>query len=128
MGDQDMMNGERYKPVYEDGKIIKVTGNYGDDMVCVEQMIDELNDLNHTCNILRKNGKKLKKLLYEKIKPTYSDDVYLDIDEETGRCKYEYTNVCHDFKCDYYSTYFLDCRLMMGDMQLKKAKELRLVK
>ena len=122
------MSDKRYNPVYEDGKIVKVTGNYGDDMVCVEQMIDELNNLNQTCDIWMKNAMKLKKLLYEKIKPTYSDDVYLDIDEETGRCKYEHTHVCLDFKCDYYSTYFLDCRLMMEDGQLRKAKELGLVK
>ena len=50
-----------------------------------------------------------------------------DIDEETGRCKYEHTHVCLDFKCDYYSTYFLDCRLMMEDGQLRKAKELGLL-
>ena len=121
------MTEKRYNPVYEDGKIIKVTGNYGDDMVCVEQLIDELNDLNHTRDIWMKYAKKLEKLLYEKMKPTYSDDVYLDIDEETGRCKYEHTHVCLDFKCDYYSTYFLDCRLMMEDGQLRKAKELGLV-
>ena len=36
------MNEKRYNPIYENGKIVKVTGNYGDDMVCV---IDELNDL-----------------------------------------------------------------------------------
>ena len=39
------INEKRYNPIYENGKIVKVTGNYGDDMVCVEQMIDELNDL-----------------------------------------------------------------------------------
>ena len=120
------MNDKRYNPIYRDGKIVKVTGNYGDDMVCVEQMIDELNNLNQTLDIWMKNAEKLKKLLYEKIKPT-SDNIYLDIDRETGRCKYEHTQVCLDFKCDYYSTYFLDCRLMMEDKQLRKAKELGLV-
>ena len=85
------MNEKRYNPIYENGKIIKVTGNYGDDMVCVEQMIDEMNDLNHTRDIWMKYAKKLEKLLYEKIKPTYSDvtilvlvDSVLQWDEQYG--------------------------------------------
>ena len=122
------MREKRYNPVYENGKIIKVTGNYGDDMVCVEQLVDELNELDYSRDIWRKSHEKLKKLLYEKIKPTYSDNVYLDINDETKRCKYENTDICLHFKCDYYSTVFLNCRLMMGDDQLRKAKELGLWK
>ena len=119
---------ERYGPVYDDdGKIIGVTGSIcKEKMVCVEELIAELNALDHTKNIWREYEKKYKKLLYEKIEPTYSDNVYLAIDNETKRCKYEHTHVCLDFKCDYYSTYFLNCRLMMEDNQLRKAKELGL--
>ncbi len=71
------------------------------------------------------------KLLEENTKPTtttkpYSEEVYLDIDIETKRCKYEDTVICN--KCAYYSTYFLNCRLMMGDDQYQKALGLGLVK
>ena len=58
------------------------------------------------------------------MKPTY-DDLYLDIDPDSKRCKYERTFVCN--KCGMFSSYFLDCRLMMGDMQYQKALELGLV-
>lgn len=117
---------EKYCPVYDDdGKIIEVTGSIcKKKMVCVEELIEELNDLNQTKEMWMKSAKKYKKLLYEKIEPTYSDNVYLAIDNETKRCKYEHTHICLDFKCDYYSTYFLNCRFMMEDDQLRKAKEL----
>ena len=71
---------------------------------------------------------KLRKLLKENTKPTTSisyGDVYLDIGDDK-RCKYENTCICD--KCAYYSTYLLDCRLIMEDKQYKKALELGLVK
>ena len=75
-----------------------------------------------------KKDKKITDLLIENTKPTAYDggDVFLDIDLETKRCKYENTIICYN--CEYHSSYFLDCRLMMGDSQYKKALSLGLIK
>ncbi|WP_405285927.1 hypothetical protein [Methanobrevibacter sp.] len=92
----------------------------------IEEVIEILNEQDKTIQMWTKNNEKTTKLLVENTKPTYKDNVYLDIDTETKSCKYEHTIICS--KCDYYSTYFLDCRLMMQDDQYKKALELGLVK
>ena len=91
----------------------------------VESLIDKLNEQYDTIRMWVASSEKITKLLEENTKPTAYDggDVYLDIDG--GRCKYEHTVIC--YKCTYFSSYFLDCRLMLDDYQYKKALELGLI-
>lgn len=107
----------------DDGKPISIKGGYTT-ITSLEQVVDVLNDLNSTVYYHLDTIKKLESLLEEKVEPTH-DDMYLDIDLSTKRCKYENTFIC--YKCGAFSSYFLDCRLMMGDEQYKKALYLGLV-
>ena len=122
---------EYYKPVYdEDGKItsIKYGTYYKHEITSIEEVIHLLNEQKDTIRMWCKSNKKLKKLLEENTKPTANhggEDVYLSIGENK-RCGYEKTFICN--KCGYFSSYFLDCRLMMEDNQYQKAKWLGLVK
>ena len=122
---------EYYKPVYdEDGKItsIKYGTYYIQEITSIEEVIQLLNEQKDTIRMWRKLSSKLKKLLEENTKPTANhggEDVYLSIGENK-RCRYEKTFICN--KCGYFSSYFLDCRLMMEDNQYQKAKWLGLVK
>lgn len=108
----------------DDGKPILIKRGYTR-ITSLEQIVDTLNDLNSTVYYHLDTIKKLESLLEEKVEPTY-DDEYLDIDLTTKRCKYENTFIC--YKCGVFSTYFLDCRLMMGDEQYQRALQLGLVK
>ena len=108
----------------DDGKPIEIKGDYTT-ITSLKQVVDVLNDLNSTVYYHLDTIKKLESLLEEKVEPTY-DDYYLDIDLTTKRCKYENTFIC--YKCGLFSSYFLDCRLMMENDQYKKALDLGLVK
>ena len=93
----------------------------------VEEVVDKLNEeYGLEQHFARKCGK-LSELLKEVVKPTANvgGDVYLSLDENQ-KCKYEHTIICND--CEYFSDYFLDCRLMFEDYQYRKALELGLVK
>lgn len=122
---------EYYTPVYgEDGKIISIKHGtyYKEEITSIEEVIRILNEQEATIRMWCKSSSKLKKLLEENTKPTANDsgkDVYLSIGENK-RCRYEKTLICN--KCGYFSTYFLDCRLMMEDNQYQKAIKLGLVK
>ena len=108
-----MTENKKFKLVFdENGKPIEIKGGYTR-ITSLEQVVDTLNDLNSTVYYHLNTINKLKSLLDEKVEPT-------------KRCKYERTFICD--KCSAYSTYFLDCRLMMGDDQYKKALQLGLVK
>lgn len=113
----------------ENRKPISVTDNryYSTEITSIEELVNIINEQDQTINMWCKSSRKIIKLLEENTKPTTYDrgDVYLDIGDDK-RCKYEGTVICH--KCGYFSTYFLDCRLMMGDKQYKKALYLGLVK
>lgn len=119
-------------PVFDDnGKIIAVDDNrhWHNKITNMEDVIRILNEQRRTIIMWCKTSKRRDKLLKENTKPTANvgfEDVYLDIDMETKRCKYEDTFICND--CSFYSSYFLDCRLMMEDEQYKKALELGVVK
>lgn len=94
----------------------------------VDKLVEKLNEQEQVIVHWCKSSQKITKLLEENTKPTTNvrfEDVYLDIDNETKRCKYEQTFICN--KCAFYSKYFLDCRLMMEDRQYKKALELGLI-
>lgn len=120
-----MTENKKFKLVFdENGKPIEIKGGYAR-ITSLDQIVDTLNDLNSTVYYHLNIINKLESLLDEKVEPTY-DDMYLDIDLTTKRCKYENTFICS--KCGAYSTYFLDCRLMMGYAQYKKALQLGLVK
>lgn len=127
-----MTEKEYFVPVFDDnGKIIAIKDNryYGVELTDIEEVIRVLNEQEQTIIMWCKSSKKITRLLEENTKPTTTDrgrEVYLDIDCETKRCKYENTFICN--KCSYYSTYFLDCRLMMQDKQYQKALSLGLVK
>ena len=127
-----MTNKEYFEPVYDDtGKIIAIQDGryYHTKITSIDRVIEILNEQHRTIEMWCKSSKKITRLLKENIKPTTTDhgrDVYLDIDIETKRCKYEHTFICNN--CDYYSTYFLDCRLMMEDNQYQKAVKLGLIK
>jgi len=108
---------------------------YSSDMVwqeytTVDEILDKLNEQDRVINHWAKSSSKITNLLQEAVKPTaksrYDNPIFLSIDLETKRCKYEKTVICNN--CDYFSTYFLDCRFMMEDKQYKKAVELGLVK
>ena len=122
---------EYYKPVYdEDGEIASIEYGtyYKHKITSIEEVIQLLNEQKVTIRMWCKSSSKLKKLLEENTKPTANDrgkDVYLSIGENK-RCRYEKTFICN--KCGYFSSYFLDCRLMMEDNQYQKAKWLGLVK
>ncbi len=122
-----------FTPVFDDnGKIIAIDDNrhWHNQITNIEEVIRILNEQRQTIMMWCKRSEKLTKLLLENTKPTTwssgGEDAYLDIDLETKRCKYENTVICN--KCGYYSTYFLDCRLMMEDKQYQKALSLGLVK
>ena len=121
-----------FVPVFDDnGKIISIMDNrYWDtEITDIKEVIRILNEQHQTIQMWSRSSKKITDLLKENTKPTTTDrgnDVYLDIDPETKRCKYEQTVICN--KCWYYSTYFLNCALMMEDDQYKKALRLGLVK
>lgn len=120
-----MTKNKRFELVFNDeGKPVSIKGGFTT-ITSLEQVVDILNDLNSTVYYHLNTIEKLKSLLEEKVEPTY-DDEYLDIDLTTKRCKYENTFIC--YKCGAFSSYFLDCRLMMGDDQYKKALKLGLVK
>ena len=128
-----MTENEYFVPVFDDnGKIIAIMDNryYGVELTDIKEVIRVLNEQEQTIMMWCKSSKKITRLLEENTKPTttdrYFEDVYLDIDMETKRCKYENTFICN--KCAYYSTYFLDCRLMMQDKQYQKALALGLVR
>ena len=114
----------------EDGKIVAIIDkrywNIG--ITSMNEVLDVLNEQERINSHFVQEINKLRKLLKENTKPTTSisyGDVYLDIGDDK-RCKYEDTCICD--KCAYYSTYFLDCRLIMEDKQYKKALKLGLVK
>lgn len=122
-----------FTPVFDNnGKIIAIDDNrhWHNQITNIEEVIRILNEQRQTIMMWCKKSEKLTKLLLENTKPTTwssgGEDAYLDIDLETKRCKYENTVICN--KCGYYSTYFLDCRLMMEDRQYQKALSLGLVK
>lgn len=121
-----------FTPVFDDnGKIIAIDDNrhWYNQITNIEEVIRILNEQRQTIMMWCKKSEKITKLLEDNTKPTTTDsgeDVYLNIDLETKRCKYENTVICN--KCTYYSTYFLDCRLMMEDKQYQKALSLGLVK
>ena len=127
-----MSKKDYFEPVFDDnGKIIAIKDNryYGIEITDIKEVIRVLNEEHQTIRMWCKSSKKITQLLEENTKPTTTDrgrDVYLDIDPETRRCKYENTFICN--KCWYYSTYFLDCALMMEDNQYQKALTLGLVK
>ena len=129
-----MTKNDDFVPVFDDdGKIIAIGDNrhWHNQITNIPDVIRILNEQRQTIKMWCKRSKKITKLLEENTKPTtttkpYSEEVYLDIDIETKRCKYEDTVICN--KCAYYSTYFLNCRLMMGDDQYQKALGLGLVK
>ena len=122
------MGNKRFVKDLENNRIceVGVNGFIITEISTVDEVVDTLNELYDTVMMWTCNSKKITKLFKEAVKPTSSDDVFLDINIETKRCKYENTIICND--CDYYSSYFLDCRLMMGDDQYKKALELGLIK
>lgn len=113
----------------EKGKAISVIDNryYGTEITSIEELVNIINEQDQTIEMWCKSSRKIIKLLEENTKPTAYDrgDVYLDIGDDK-RCKYEDTVIC--YKCGYFSSYFLDCRLMMEDNQYKKALYLGLVK
>lgn len=125
------MSEEYFTPVYgEDGKIISIKDNryFNQEITSIEEVINTLNEQHGTIVMWCKSSRRIKKLLEENTKPTANDrgeDVYLSIGEDK-RCRYEKTFICN--KCGYFSSYFLDCRLMMEDKQYQKAKRLGLVK
>ena len=125
------MTEEYYKPVYdEEGKITSIEYGtyYKQEITSIEEVINTLNEQHGTIMMWCKSSRRIEKLLKENTKPTANDrgeDVYLSIGENK-RCRYEKTFICN--KCGYFSSYFLDCRLMMEDHQYQKAKQLGLVK
>ena len=125
------MSEEYFTPVYgEDGKIISIKDNryFNQEITSIEEVINTLNEQHGTIVMWCKSSRRIEKLLEENTKPTANDrgeDVYLSIGENK-RCRYENTFICN--KCGYFSSYFLDCRLMMEDKQYQKAKRLGLVK
>ena len=127
-----MTKKDYFVPVYDDeGKITSIMDNsyYPTEITSMERVIEILNEQEATIRMWCNSSKKITQLLKENTKPTTTDrgrDVYLDIDLETKRCKYENTFICSN--CEYYSTYFLDCRLMMEDHQYKKALKLGLIR
>ena len=130
---KEKMEYDYFIPLRDDnGKIVSILDTrYGDNtkIDTIEEVIDILNEQYRIIKQWSKSSGKISKLLKENTKPTTTDggrDVYLDIDFETKRCRYEKTLICN--KCAYYSTYFLDCRLMMEDKQYQKALKLGLVK
>ena len=126
-----MTGTDDFVPVFDDnGKIIAINDNkhWHNQITNIEEVIEILNEQRRTILMWCKKSDKITKLLKENTKPTKSTsygDVYLDMGEDK-RCKYENTCICD--KCAYYSTYFLDCRLMMEDKQYQKALRLGLVK
>ena len=106
---------------------ISLNGSVWQEYTTVEKLVDKLNEQYETIQMWVKSSSKITKLLEENTKPTAYDggDVYLNIGEDK-RCKYERTTICNN--CTYFSSYFLDCRLMMEDDQYKKALSLGLVK
>ena len=85
-----MTENKRFELVLnDDGKPIEIKGGYTT-ITSLKQVVDVLNDLNSTVYYHLDTIKKLESLLEEKVEPTY-DDVYLDIDLTTKRCKYENT-------------------------------------
>ena len=118
-------NDEGKNCILEIGKTDFVYSKY----YTVESVVDVLNEQNRTIWMWVHKDEKLTKLLLENTKPTTwisgGEDAYLDIDLETKRCKYEDTVICN--KCGFFSSYFLNCRLMMEDNQYRKAVELGLV-
>ena len=128
-----MTENTNFTPVFDDkGKIIAIDDNrhWHNQITNIEEVIRILNEQRQTIMMWCKRSEKITKLLLENTKPTTwisgGEDAYLDIDLETKRCKYENTVICN--KCGYYSTYFLNCRLMMEDKQYQKALSLGLVK
>lgn len=125
------MTKEYFTPVYdEEGKITSIEYGryYKQEITSIEEVIDTLNEQHGTIVMWCKSSCRIEKLLEENTKPTANDrgeDVYLSIGENK-RCRYEKTFICN--KCGYFSSYFLDCRLMMEDHQYQKAKQLGLVK
>ena len=114
----------------ENGKIVAIIDKryWNASITSINEVLDVLNEQERINSHFVQETNKLRKLLKENTKPTTSishGDVYLDINEDK-RCKYENTVICN--KCAYYSTYFLDCILMMEDKQYQKALELGLVK
>ena len=127
-----MTGKERFvKVMVEDSVVvheISLNGSVWHEYTSVEDVVDKLNEQYETIHMWVKGSEKITKLFKENTKPTCYDcgrAVYLDIDSGTKRCKYERTVICD--KCAYFSSYFLDCRLMMEDYQYKKALELGLV-
>lgn len=129
---KEEMDYDYFIPLRDDGgKIVSIldTRYWNTKIDTIEEVIDILNEQHRSIKRWSKSSGKLSKLLKENTKPTTTDggrDVYLDIDFETNRCRYEKTLICDN--CAYYSTYFLDCRLMMEDKQYQKALKLGLVK
>lgn len=124
---------KRFEVVIEDGhKFIRETRDNGyvwKEYHDIGSIVDELNEQYGTIMMWCESSKKIIKLLKENTKPTHNihgENMYLDIDNDTKRCKYENTIICSS--CGYYSGYFLDCRLMMNNNQYEKAKSLGLVK
>lgn len=126
-----MTENDDFVPIFNDnGEIIAIDDNrhFYNQITNIEEVIEILNEQRQTILMWCKKSDKITKLLKENTKPTKNlsyGDVYLDINEDK-RCKYENTVICN--KCAYYSTYFLDCRLMMEDKQYQKALKLGLVK
>lgn len=126
-----MTENDDFVPVFNDnGEIIAIDDNrhFYNQITNIEEVIEILNEQRQTIMMWCKKSDKITKLLKENTKPTKNlsyGDVYLDINEDK-RCKYENTVICN--KCAYYSTYFLDCRLMMEDKQYQKALDLGLVR
>ena len=106
---------------------MSLNGSVWQEYATVEELLDKLNEQHETIRMWVESSQKIINLLEENTKPTAYDDgdVYLNIGEDK-RCKYERTVICN--KCTYFSSYFLDCRLMMEDYQYKKALSLGLVK
>lgn len=85
---------------------IGLNGRVWQEYTTVEELIDKLNEQHETILMWVKSSKKITELFEENTKPTAHDGgyVYLDIDCETKRCKYEKTTICD--KCTYFSSYF----------------------
>ena len=129
MTTEEVKTNEYFTPVYnKKGKITSIIDNryHNQEINSIERVISILNEQQGTIRMWCESSSRLKKLLEENTKPTTNDggDVYLSIGEDK-RCRYEKTFICN--KCKYFSNYFLDCRLMMGDDQYQKAVKLGLV-
>ena len=126
-----MTENNYFIPIYDNNnKIIAIKNKIFDsELKSLTEIINILNLQQNLIQQIENENSRFKHLLKENIKPTTKDgfkDVYLDIDTKTKRCKYEKTFVCYD--CWYFSSYFLNCSLMMEDEQYKKALELGVVK